>query len=55
MAALMVGQLGDLMVHSWVETKEKRSVVGLAFELVRMLEKQMVVVLVPLHYKLGHM
>ena len=54
MAALMVVQLDDLMVHSWVETKEKRSVLELAFELVRMLEKQMVVVLVPLEYKLGH-
>ena len=54
MAVSMVGQLGDLMVHSWVETKEKRSVLEVAFELVRMSEKQMVVVLVPLEYKLGH-
>ena len=55
MAASMAGQLDDLMVHSWVETMVKKSVLGLDFELVSMLEKQLAAVLVPLQYKLGRM
>ena len=55
MAASMAGQLVDLMAHAWVETKVKKSVSGLAFELVRMLEKQLAAVLAHPEYKLGRM